>query len=237
VKACLDSLFQQDYGNWQVVVCVEPSEDDTFNTVFHYLSEHDNGKILLLRNQERQYVPKNHVDGIRMSKPANDDVIVLLDGDDTLYGNDVLSYLNSVYQDELVWVTWGSYIFSHNRRRGQASQPIPTDDNLTQRQWRYSHLKTFRYFLFKGVQDPDLRSLTTREYYKTAGDMALMFPMIEMAGQEHGKFIDKILYIYNHISPYNDERIHAKDTKQSHQEIYRRTPYSRRTREELILLP
>jgi len=34
-------------------------------------------------------------------------------------------------------------------------------------------------------------------YYKGATDLAVMYPMIEMAGIDRIKFIDDILYVYN----------------------------------------
>ena len=38
----------------------------------------------------------------------------------------------------------------------------------------------------------------------TCGDLAFMYPMIEMAGIKHIKFIDKVLYVYNDLNPHND---------------------------------
>lgn len=233
---CLDSVFNQTYQNWQLVVCVDPSTDNTFFAVDRYLQKHMDKNWLLIKNVKRKYVPKNHVDSIIVSKPNNDDVIICLDGDDRLYDNDVLSYLASVYQDENVWVTWGSFLQTNNGKRGGASQPIPEpekDEHRGERWWRYSHLKTFRYFLFKGIKDEDLRSKATGNYYTAAGDMALMFPMVEMAGLGHGRFLDKILYLYNNSTPFNDEKINKVLVKQCDAEIRSRQKYTEKTREEL----
>jgi glycosyltransferase involved in cell wall biosynthesis len=232
VTDCLDSVLKQGYDDWQMVVLVEPSDDDTFSVTHSYLSQHNNGKIILARNPVRQYVPKNHIEGVRLCSPAANDVIVLLDGDDRLYDGQVLSYLASVYADESVWVTWGSYVFAHDlKKKGGASRPYPEHQGL--REWRYSHLKTFRYFLLQGIKDTDLRDTKTGNYYQVAGDMALMFPMVEMAGRTHGRFIDQPLYVYNQSTLYNDEKIHAKEVRRCHIEIHNRSRYSERTKEEL----
>ena len=40
-----------------------------------------------------------------------------------------------------------------------------------------------------------------------AWDLAIMFPMVEMAGQ-HSKFVNEILYIYN-TPPINDHKLNV----------------------------
>jgi len=231
---CLDSIRKQNYSNWQAIICVEPCLDNTLTVVQKYLDRFKDDRFVLVQNTERKGVPRNHVECIRLSKPQNDDVIILVDGDDTLYGEDVFSYLNTVYEDQDVWITWGSYMFADTKRRGRAAQPVPKKDpRKGKRWWRYSHLKTFQYFLFKGIRDKDLREKKTGKYYTVAGDMALMFPMIEMAGEEHRKFLDKVLYVYNLLSPYNDEKIHYARGRKCDLEIRTRSQYPAMMKEEL----
>jgi hypothetical protein len=142
-----------------------------------------------------------------------------------------------VYQDEGVWITWGSYVFRHNLNcKEKASVPMPApedDEHKGARWWRHSHLKTFRYFLFKGIKDEDLRDTQTGNYYTVAGDMALMFPMVEMAGPAHSRYLDKILYVYNQSTPYNDEKIYRSLVKRCDAEIRSRPRYAERSKEEL----
>ena len=236
---CLQSVLSQTYKNWQIVVAVEPSEDNTYEVVREHLEGHQNEDWILTLGNTRKYVPLNHVESILRCSPSNDDVIVLLDGDDMLHGANVLSYLAEVYQDENVWITWGSYVVNTTKQRGMASQPVPKpneDPYRGKRWWRFSHLKTFRYFLFKGIQYEDLRSLETGEYYHVAGDMALMFPMVEMAGPEHSKYIEKILYIYNRVSPYNDDKLYNALCKRTDLEIRNRPQYSPKTKDHLCRL-
>lgn len=231
--ACLDSVLSQKYGNWELVVCVDPSEDGTYDIVYKYLLGKDHVNVTLVRNNVRQYVPKNFLDCIRMNAPSNEDVMVLVDGDDQLAGPDVLSYLESIYGDENVWITWGSYAFAHNKQVGLASQPLLPDYRKRLREWRYSHLKTFRYFLFKGIQDTDCRDSQTGDYYTVASDMVLMFPMVEMAGPEHCRFIEKVLYLYNHNNPINDDRVNGRLLKRCDWEIRNRPQYASRSKEFL----
>lgn len=237
---CLNSVLQQTYSNWQLIIVVDPSTDKTKEKVEKYLNKHSDINYIFKYSNVRKYVPKNHIDSIRESKPANDDVIVLLDGDDALFGTDTLEYLASVYENESVWITWGSYVSRHNKKKkGLASIAVPDskdDPCAGQRWWRFSHLKTFRYFLFKGIKDEDLRHKETGNYYIVAGDMALMFPMVEMAGKENSQYIDKILYVYNQSTPYNDEKICGKLVKKCDLEIRGRPHYPKMTKEALCSL-
>jgi len=241
VAECLNSVIRQTYSNWQLIVTVDPSTDKTKEAVEKYLSKHSGINYIFRHSNVQRHVPKNHIDSIRESKPSNDDVIVLLDGDDMLFGTDTLEYLASVYANEDVWITWGSYVFRHDKKKkGLASIPVPDpkdDPKAGERWWRFSHLKTFRYFLFKGIKDEDLRHKETGDYYIVAGDMALMFPMIEMAGRENSQYIDKILYIYNQSTPYNDEKIYHALVKRCDLEIRNRLHYPKMTKEELCRLP
>ena len=41
---------------------------------------------------------------------------------------------------------------------------------------------------------------------KTTSDMAMMYPMIEMAGINRIRYINKILYVYNTQNPLNDHK-------------------------------
>jgi glycosyltransferase involved in cell wall biosynthesis len=238
IERCLRSLLRQTYQNWHAVVSVEPCEDWTYEKATQCLSDGEASRISLHINTYRKYAIQNYLDSLQLCSPTNHDVIVFLDGDDCLYDDFVLAYLNRVYCQGFAWITWGSYISKDTGEWGRASQPMPKSDVWPlPRQWRYSHLKTFRYFLFKGIKDEDLRYSQTRQYYTVAWDMALMFPMIEMAGQEHCHYVKRPLYIYNQANPFGDEKQNYFLCQQAAQEICNREPYSLRTEDELCQLP
>ena len=45
------------------------------------------------------------------------------------------------------------------------------------------------------------------EFLKMTGDIAAMFPMIEMAREGHFKFVPEILLIYNDVNNLNDHKV------------------------------
>ncbi len=230
---CLKSVHEQKYDNWQMIVHIDNSPDNTYAVAFEYLQCVKDDRIVLIDNPERSLCPINDLEAIKISNPNSEDVLVFLDADDWLYDSYVLSYLNNVYTRQDIWVTWGSYIHSHNGERGKASMPLPEIEE-EDRVWRYSHLKTFKYFLFQGIKDEDLRDKESGRYYTSAWDMSFMLPVVEMAGREHSKFISKILYVYNTKNPISNEKINIRKSLRFADEITKqRTKYTRRTREEL----
>ena len=64
-----------------------------------------------------------------------------------------------------------------------------------------------------------------------AGDMATMFPMIEMAGLKHIKYIQKPLYVYNDMNPLNEHVVDRKLQERIEEEIRSKEVY-----EELSVL-
>ena len=63
-----------------------------------------------------------------------------------------------------------------------------------------SHPRTIKRKLWDRINKRDLLDRDGK-YYVYYPDTAYMFPAIEMAGLRHSRFIDKILYVYNDISP------------------------------------
>ena len=68
-----------------------------------------------------------------------------------------------------------------------------------------SHLKTFKYHLFKKINRTDLLD-NNGKHFTMAGDLALMLPMLEMAAFK-SKFISDILYVYNRSNPINEDKV------------------------------
>ncbi len=60
-------------------------------------------------------------------------------------------------------------------------------------------------------------------YLPMAGDVALIIPLLEMAG-EHVRYIDEVLYLYNRINPISD---HKKNlgSSQSARDMSARCPF------------
>ena len=133
--------------------------------------------------------------------------MVHLDGDDWLAHPNVLALLNKVYHDPQVWMTYGQFEIYPTKKRGNCKQ-VPTgvikNNSFREYRWKTSHLRTHYARLFKSIKREDLMYQNT--FCPKSGDLALMFPMLEMAGF-HAKFIPDILYIYNRATVLNDDKL------------------------------
>ncbi len=132
-------------------------------------------------------------------------VIGLLDGDDWFYDRFVLERVAKVYKEEDVWLTFGSFEFYPTGQRGWVrpySKKVVTENSFRKvPNVLPTHFKTFYAWLFHKIKLKDL--LYEGEFYSVAGDVAMMFPLIEMAGVHH-KCIMDLNYIYNIDNPLND---------------------------------
>lgn len=206
----IKSFTDQDYKNKTMLYIDDCSPDGTGNLVQEYIKDNNLEKdIILIKNTKNMGAMANQYNAITSCK--NDDIIVIYDGDDFFEDNNVLSFINKVYQDPDVWLTYGQFRYMSDGRRGFCS---PIDMNIvknnTFREFAMhpSHLRTFYAGLFKKVRKEDF--MFNGAFLTMTCDVAAMIPMIEMARDGHFRFIPKILYVYNDLSPINDHKINRQ---------------------------
>lgn len=192
IKKCLDSVMSQTYKNYEIVVMDDCSTDGTLDIIQKY-------PVYIIRTSVNTFMPYiNFQKAIKMFPENKEDILVFLSGDDYFASNDVLEHLNQVYQDD-IWLTYGQYVPLSN---GYGPYCKPLYDTRTYRKsgaWHTSHLITFKKWLWDLIKDEDFKY--NGEYVRYGFDRAFMYPMIEMAGLNHIRFIEKILYIYNDQNP------------------------------------
>ena len=164
--------------------------------------------------------------------PQDDDIIVTLDGDDWLAHDQVFNILNRTYDTTKCWMTYGSYVEYPSGQQGIEASAYPPEElankdfNFRKAKWRASHLRTFKYGLWKKIKYEDFLDWNG-EFYKTSIDKAFMYPMIEMA-RERSQFISDILYVYNFHNPLNVHKVRRPlQLQTSHYLKEIKKPYSR----------
>jgi glycosyltransferase involved in cell wall biosynthesis len=205
------SLAAQENTNWNAFIIDDGSHDETVLLIKNYINNHNlHNKILLSCNRERRLALANIYNAIQLC--PNDYVVVLLDGDDALYDSQVLNKLAHIYEDNNVWMTYGQYIHYPSYQLG-AARPFPeeilNDRSFRSYEWISSHLRTFYAKLFKQIELSDLHYCGN--FFSAAWDLAIMFPLLEMAAPGHIKCIQDILYVYNHHE-MNDYRQIPRET-------------------------
>lgn len=164
----------------------------TIHTIF--------GNFNMLRNEIRVGTSlATRVKGLEFISKKNEEYIIInIDGDDYLPDKGVFSYLNVIYQDEDIYMTYGQYEPESHTYHNYCKPLYNTRTYRKSGEWVTSHLRTYRKKIFDLIKDEDLRDVNNN-YYKT-GDIAVMLPLIELCGLKRIKFISKILYIYNDLN-------------------------------------
>lgn len=200
----LETIVNQRYAHYSVIYINDCSTDNTLHLVQRYITEHKlQDKVKIITNSERRGALANLYHTITELEPSK--IVVTCDGDDWLSDFTVLDTLAVIYADKNVWMTYGNYIPTI-RERGSCCAPIAPNisKNLLFRTsaWTTSHLRSFYAKLFQNIKKEDL--LWQGQFYPVAWDLAMMFPMLEMASDGHFRFIKKVLYIYNIDNPLMD---------------------------------
>lgn len=228
IARALCSALEQEYEHFRVIVVEDHGADATLSEIMTVMAQHPLAwKISKFwSNIARKGILGNHVSMLEQCEA--DEIAVCLDGDDQLAHPHVLTRLAEEYRDPDTWLTYGSYEYdAQSHPNGAATGicvPMPADNHTRHAGWCATHLKTFYVGLFRQISDSDLRFYG--EYIDPAGDVALMVPMLEMAGPKHAKFIEDILYLYNGANPMNDVKIKPGWIRVMTEEIRRRPVYN-----------
>lgn len=224
----LASVFAQEYTDWSMIYIDDASTDGTGELVEQYVAEQGmSDKVTIIHNEQRMLHCYNQYHTIHAC--PDDAVIVILDGDDWLAHERVLTMVNQEYQDD-VWITYGQFRYFKRGALG-CSRQIPQEvlENNSIRKhpsWITSHMRTFYAGLYKKVKLEDL--MYEGNFLPMSVDAAVMLPMIEMAGW-HSRFIKEVIYIYNDANSLSFFHDKAEKQRQILQMIRSYTPYERLT--------
>lgn len=190
------SLLNQDYRNFSATFIDDCSTDNSNSYI-----PCDDDRIKLIVNTERLGPMVNRMNFINSCEPS--DIVLYLDGDDQLASDDVLSYINDLYNQHDCWLSYGQYL-SQRGTLGFA-QPYPNQKSLTDElesgNQRFPiHPITHRAALFHKLRDFDPNFTCFKddngEWLFYASDAVLARPLFYMAGHERILYCDRVLYLY-----------------------------------------
>ncbi len=238
INNTLNSIFTQDYSNYRLILVDDCSTDGNQEAIRKYIADHNLiDRVTFIENSERK---RKLFNLYRVLYECGDDEIVLmLDGDDWLAHPDVFSYINEIYEDNDIWFTYGQYrnepasqavLWGHKEMGYCRAVPKQIQKKHAYRyhSFIYMHLRTFRGWLFKMVKLEDLIADKVQgfegDFYPASNDVAMYFPMVEMA-HHHIKFISDILYIRNLYSDIVGFKVDRKIQVASAREIRKKACY------------
>lgn len=216
IRQCADSLLKQKNQNWLAIFCDDESTDSTIDFI------PKDERFIIRRNENRITALPNIHYGIIESDLKDNDIISILDGDDFLITNDAIDIIYDLYKDNTL-LTYGQYIWP-NGQIGHCK--IYTEEefkNLRKGGYWASHLRTFKYKLYKELlrQDPELLSFKDNngDFYTMTYDVAIMTPLMEIAGFKNIKFNPIPIYFYR-IHQQNDHFVNANLQKKVADDIF-----------------
>ncbi len=226
LAASVESVLSQDYPNFRVIYVDDASTDGCGRHV-----PRGDPRVRRVRRRERMGLAANLRDVVtRLCDP--DEVVVIVDGDDRLACADALTRVNDAYARWGCWVTWGQFRHADGSRGFSEPFTAPRDVALQRMHpWRTSHLKTFRAGLFHALagQDPGWECLRDADgaWLTAAVDVAVMMPLIEMAGFGRARFIDHELYEYNDRNPRSHHNADRRAQLRQLEVVRARRPFAR----------
>ena len=199
LEKCISSIKSQTYTNFECYLLNDMSTDNSAEIAIK--ATKGDRRFNLINNTKKYYQAGNYDQIMRSEKVNNADIVVEVDGDDWLPDNDVFTRVVSYYKDPAVWMTYGQFIYQN----GYLGLSAPVNFNeLRSARFTASHLRTWKPQLWNHIKVEDL--LVNNDYAECSGDVFFMFPMLEMSGPEHAKFIPHINYIYNFENPIGDSK-------------------------------
>jgi len=231
----LDAVFSQEYENYRLIYIDDCSSDGTGDLVARYIKEWGvEDRVTLIRNKTRKRALANLYYAIHCCD--DDEIILTYDGDDWFAHNRVFSLINDIYtEDSAVWITYGQFKNWPIKKIGY-SYKIPSDiveKKLYRKSlWSPGQLRTFYAWLFKQIKLEDLvfdktESLQFQGYYFPANyDLAIYYPMMEMAGK-HYKFVSEVIYVHNTATSLNDFKVNKILQKEGASQIVNQPKYER----------
>lgn len=224
VEKNLFSIFGQKYPYYRVIYLDDNSLDKTNSLVKEIVTKVNKWDIFsLYRQRVRCYASGNRYFAYHLCK--DDEILVMLDGDDWFSNRNVLTRLSIEYQKGSL-VTYGSYRFYENNRisggiYGNEIFPNEVLKNRTFRHYRWTsqHLRTGYARLFKQIKIVDLMDLENN-FLRCCTDLAEMMPVLEMASPKI-TMIPEPLYIYNKDASLENNNSFFNQKKNPIERVYR----------------
>lgn len=224
IETCLYTIMHQTHKDFTCYITHDLSTDNSPELVKKFIKD-DPRFILVSDNSKKLYQAGNFDTTIRNNPNILDnDICIEVDGDDWLPDDEVFSRINKVYEDQDVWIANGSFKYSSGSF-GFASRQS-NFKYLRQQQFTASHIRTWRAFLWRAIKETDLKD-EFGNYWQWSGDLCFMYPMLEMAGEEHYRFMQEVNYIYNETNPINEHKIDMSMVTSFASRIRNKTPYER----------
>jgi glycosyltransferase involved in cell wall biosynthesis len=221
ITRCIESIITQDYDDYTLYLIDDNSNDESQHIVNNYIKSLPldiKCKIVRTINKENKGAVYNQITALRKHEFTDDTIIMFIDGDDALVNdNNIFNFYNNLYHDNKTDFSYGSS-WSEVDNIPLISQPYPSEVKQSKSyrnhifNWGmpYTHLRTFRYGIFKKIENDDCFKDENGKWWQAGGDNATFYNIIEQADPDKVRVVQDIVYLYNDKNPLNDYKIHGE---------------------------
>lgn len=201
VGKCLQSIYAQTYTKYVHVIVDDASTDGTHSEILKYKSN----KTVVYRNRKNVKWLHSAVKYLDLNIKNEEDVIVVIDLDDWLIGQNVFRKVVKAYSKKKCWITYGQCSCPLSGKKKKIRPAGANPEVLEKRDfrngpWIFTHLQTFKAFLWNAINKKDFLG-PFGEYISCGYDKTLMFPILEMTPSDKIHFVNKVMYFYNQLNP------------------------------------
>lgn len=213
------SVAQQDYDNYRHVLIDDCSTDNSYsvakNTI-ESLPKSLQKKFTLMKNNDNKGAIYNQLSALE-SYTKNDDIIILLDGDDWLINNNtIFHYYNDLYNRGYEFTYGSMWSVTDNIPLISQEYPKSVKNNKSYRKhkfnWNipYTHLRTFRKNIANSL-DFSVFKDEKGEWMRAGHDVPLFYELIERVDPDKVYCNREIVCNYNDENPLNDYKIRSQE--------------------------
>lgn len=197
----LESIRRQKYTNWRIIYIDDASEDDNHSLVQKYIETYQlQDKFILLQNHISMKQAYSRKLGYELCE--DDEICIMLDGDDWLLHVQVLSILNTYYNKYSLNCSYGQYCIyenGHISKRVEGTEQFPEkiikNNSYRKYNWISKHLRTARAPILKNMPEEILQDCEGK-WLEMSTDKAEMLYVLEQSGGKHMN-IGEPLLVYN----------------------------------------
>ena len=192
LNICIQSIIQQSYNEWFCFLFDDGSTDNSSDICLEYIKIYpDKFKYIKLdkKNNGPAYSKWYGIQEI-IKVCKDEDVMIIIDGDDYLINRNALSIINQKYIDTKCLATFGSYRGKFDEMKNKVNMKT-----YSRKEWFYMHPRTCKCSVLKNFTEKDFK-YKDREWLQKATDVAFFCNIIEWVGLKNVQYIKEILYQY-----------------------------------------
>jgi glycosyltransferase involved in cell wall biosynthesis/GR25 family glycosyltransferase involved in LPS biosynthesis len=199
----LNSIIEQTYTKWRIIYINDNSSDKT-HEMFLKLTEKCKEKVTYIQNDVKYGQAFNRYQAYMSCR--DDEICVLLDGDDWLYHKFCLKYIAYFMKINDVDITYGlestyEYGKIKNSYKNYMYHKNDYDNYVVKNklyrysEWLAGHLRVMKAKYLKNINISDFLD-TSLNFFKCSTDMVESYCCLEQCDKRHKK-LDEVVVVYN----------------------------------------